>query len=505
MMRSTRDQAAPVTTSHLQRRWSVGRLGASAAGGLVAGLTVALGDPLALLWSAVLCGALVVVVRVVARGPFRSRLQQIVVLAVGVHMVVALGLYAAAGASHGGFITGDDAAYFRLSSALASQIRGATPDPAYAPPLWGGDAYLMGPFVYVETLLFVLFGADVLLPILMNAAIAVATAVMVFAMCGRLFGSRAGLVAAAVVAFYPSLILWSALNLKDALTTALGVAAIWSLIEFALRPRLLNLAFALAAAEILVGLRGYAASTIAITAVISVAVSTGPLRRRLVLSLVAAGCAVVIVLQSLISVGSSAGGELLAAFERERAAMAVGARTGFVPTPTPIATVAVATSPTSPTSTAAATSSSTPARSPSGAAASVIALRPPDDTTLIAGRTFAYLPTGLAYALFAPFPLAARRAQELVAAPEMLFWYLVLAASLLTLWLKRRRWVLLTPVCLTIGGLLVILALAEGNVGTLFRHRAIVVPFVVVLAAPSLIAVWTFARSRGSGSTRAEA
>jgi hypothetical protein len=37
---------------------------------------------------------------------------------------------------------------------------------------------------------------------------------------------------------------------------------------------------------------------------------------------------------------------------------------------------------------------------------------------------------------------------------------------------------------------MLVLALAEGNVGTMFRHRDMLVVFVAVLAGPSLAVVW---------------
>jgi hypothetical protein len=153
----------------------------------------------------------------------------------------------------------------------------------------------------------------------------------------------------------------------------------------------------------------------------------------------------------------------MAAFERSRHAKAVGAETAFVATPPP-ATV-----------------------TSGGAGTSAIDSSSAD--TPILQRTLAYLPTGLAYSLFAPFPWAARRYQELLAAPEVLLWYGLLIGAAVSVWRARRRWrSLLTPVVMSLG-LLAVLALGEGNVGTLFRHRDMLVPFVVVLASPTIVAL----------------
>ncbi len=100
-------------------------------------------------------------------------------------------------------------------------------------------------------------------------------------------------------------------------------------------------------------------------------------------------------------------------------------------------------------------------------------------------RTITYLPIGLASALFAPFPWSVQRAADLAVLPEMLVWYVVLAAVIGVL-RERPRWSHLAPVVLFALGGFAILALAEGNVGTLYRHRAMFIPWIFVLAAPAL-------------------
>jgi multidrug transporter EmrE-like cation transporter len=102
-------------------------------------------------------------------------------------------------------------------------------------------------------------------------------------------------------------------------------------------------------------------------------------------------------------------------------------------------------------------------------------------------RTLQYLPTGIAYALFAPFPWSTGRTLDLLTVPEMIAWYVLLAFALATLWRERRRWRELVGVSLFCAGLLAVLALAEGNYGTLFRHRAMAIPFVVMIAMPALV------------------
>src|SRR5262249_25367445 len=107
------------------------------------------------------------------------------------------------------------------------------------------------------------------------------------------------------------------------------------------------------------------------------------------------------------------------------------------------------------------------------------------------GSTVRYLPTGIAYAVFAPFPWENRRRADLAATGEMLALYVAWAAAAAALITKAARWRSLLPIALFVCGVLLTLALAEGNVGTLYRHRAMLTPWILLLAAPSLSSlVW---------------
>src|SRR5207237_592800 len=105
--------------------------------------------------------------------------------------------------------------------------------------------------------------------------------------------------------------------------------------------------------------------------------------------------------------------------------------------------------------------------------------------------TLAYLPTGLAYALLAPFVWQITRPLDVLTVPEMLFWYVSVLAAIWTGWKHRRRWQLFVPMSLFVMGVIGVCALAEGNVGTLFRHRAMIIPFTMIMAAPAYVSIVT--------------
>ena len=459
---------------------------AAALYGVAVGVILASGDLQGLVWLAALSVGLIAMAARLAPNSCRLPLVSLTALACGIHMAAAVAIYSLA--PHG-FITGDDASYYRLASHAAQFVRGGVLDPGYAPPYWGGDAYLFGGFVYLETGLFLIFGPDVRIPLLLNSAMAVVAALLIYATAVRLYGVRVALTGAAIVAFYPSLVLWSSLNLKDSLTIAFATFAVWALVAFTRKPRALFMLAPFAAAETLVSLRGYVAATVAIAAAITIAVAAMPWGRRVLSAVAGFVLAAVIVFQSLAAIRVVEGDQLLTTFEQVRAAMAVGAHTAFVPpfTPQPSAAPAsVAPSAANVAPSAANVAPSAATVAPAAVAVTVTAAPAPGGAESPPNRTLSYLPVGLAYTLFAPVPLSTAHIQELITAPEMVWWYVLCLGALLTLWRDRRGWRALAPVVLTAGGLLLVLALTEGNIGTLFRHRGMVVPFVALLAAPAL-------------------
>jgi hypothetical protein len=448
--------------------------------GVLIGVGLGVADPDALLWGAVLAAGVLVLAWKIATPGDRPVVIVIAALALAVHMSAALVIQAAATGFGGGFVTGDDAAYFRLSSEFARYLHDLLRDPLTAAPEWGLDGYLFGTFVYLESGLLFVFGPDVRFPLLMNAALAVVSALLVYATTVRLFSQRGGVAALLVVAFWPSLVVWSALNLKDTLAIVLVVAAMAAMVSFHDRPRGLTFLIPIGVAGALLSLRPYVAAIVALAAVTALFSARLGVRWRLASGVAAAGSVVAVVVMGMTAQAPGPGDQLISALERSRHAMAIGARTAFVAPPSP--TVARA---------AVGTSLSIPGADPD----------PLLDDTPIFERTLAYLPTGVAFALFAPFPWTAHRPQELLAAPEVLLWYGLVAAAAVSLRRERRRWRALLPLAVLIFGLLAVLVLAEGNVGTLFRHRDTLVVLVAVLASPTLATVWTWA-VRGRRSPR---
>lgn len=130
-----------------------------------------------------------------------------------------------------------------------------------------------------------------------------------------------------------------------------------------------------------------------------------------------------------------------------------------------------------------------------GGAPNVVATpAPPTEDQLALPRgvaeNLAHLPWGFLFLVIAPFPLFARSATELAAVPEMLVWYAAVGAAAFgvrRLW--RARDTRYAYGFLLLGALALLLSLVEGNVGTLVRHRGMLIPYVVTLAAVG-VAAW---------------
>ncbi len=371
----------------------------------------------------------------------RPVILPIVTLAILVRVAAAVVVYdGLVAAGRGGFVTGDDGVYADLSNRLARILHGESAQFDY-----GAESYLIGTFVYLETAVFYVLGPKVLAVELLNAAMGGLLATFAFEIGRRVFSDvKAGVIAAVLVAFYPSLILWSALNLKDALALLLIAIVLWLLALFSTRPRWWLIPTSFVPLLAMASLRSYIFVGLAL--VIPAAVAVAPklaLRQRVVTTALAVALSALMLTTQTYATG---GAQSLSDFDAERSAMAIGANTSFADQPFVIRVV---------------------------------------------------------YVLLAPFPWTPRRALDLLPAPEMLLWYVALAGALVTVLRRWDLWRSLTPLLLFVGGTLFVLLIAEGNVGTLFRHRAMVVPFVLILASPVFALLFARSAARSPNVARA--
>jgi hypothetical protein len=314
---------------------------------------------------------------------------------------------------------------------------------------WSGDT-LLAPdsvlpegrkgYVYIVGAIYFLFGASPLLPKLANCLIGALIVPTVFDVALRMGASApAALRAATFATWFPSLVLWSSLNIRDAWIVLVILLICRESLILQERPRLSSLLLLALGVFAIVQLRDYILFAVAGPMVLSfLAWRSRNMGRNLVLGgMVALG---------VIYADQSAGANRrLRTFDLEqihtiRYWNTVGASSQFEQADI-----------------------STP------------------------GKAILFLPKGLAYFLLAPFPWVLGSIRQVLAAPETLFFYWLIPwmirgiRHLIRHHLGSSLMVLLISAGLTLG-----YALGEGNAGTAYRHRAQILCFFLIFAAVGL-------------------
>jgi len=96
------------------------------------------------------------------------------------------------------------------------------------------------------------------------------------------------------------------------------------------------------------------------------------------------------------------------------------------------------------------------------------------------GQLFQFLPIGMTNVLTAPLPWAVRTLSEGIGSLEMVLWYPLLIGTVWGMFLSLRRGRIEKLLLCMVLLLAVAMALLEGNVGTLFRHRAALWPLLFI-------------------------
>lgn len=370
-----------------------------------------------------------------------------------------------------GFLFEDDRAYHKVAWGLTRYWLG------FEGGIERSDEYLLRLYTYMVAWLYqyVYFtspaglvemrGPDsaaivVMAPKLMNAFIGAAAVVPMFALGRELGGERAGRMVALAGAFWPSLLLWSVLNLKDVLVVVLIATIMYFAIRFARVPGLLVAAGLLATFALLENLRLYVFYAFGWLVPIGFfLVNRAPWRRRLAVGL-SLWVAILVIMLAM-----NQGTQWLGLrYLTDKRMEALHGSREF------------------------------------GAEAAESGIELSDRISRYEGGWSVQLrniPIVLPYVLWAPFPWKAARPRDLAIVPEMLAWYVVEALVVLALVVYgRRRWrELFLPVVFS-GGLVLVFSVIEGNVGTIYRHRAMLFPAAFTLASMGGLWVWSAWRSR---------
>ncbi len=292
-------------------------------------------------------------------------------------------------------------------------------------------------YFYLNGAAFSLFGHSEIPLKLVNAFLGALSCRFLYGLARELYGVRVATYAAQLFAYFPSLILWSVLNIRDAWVIALILFVSKKSLETVKGRSRLALAQLLLGAFALTFFRDYLFFVVAIPPVVAFLLGrSGHLLRNVIIASLAAFGLVVLLQQGAVSEKTTKRMSLEALSEaRQNLATGGSAFHEEVDVSTP-------------------------------------------------GKALAFLPIGIAYFLFSPFPWEITSTLKLFSVPEMLFIYFLTPAILRGIrYAARERFRESVQVLLLTGLLTVSYALGEGNVGTLYRHRAQALGFYLMFAA----------------------
>ena len=366
-------------------------------------------------------------------------LLRIFVAGLVLRMIVAAGIYFFSGQE---FFGGDALHYDFLGYA---QVKA-----------WSGDGFFkweIGTYMrnnaaawgmnYLVGAIYAIVGRNMLAVQFFNAVLGALTAVLVFQCAYHAFANlRVARIAAIAVAFYPSLVLWSAQGLKDAPIVFCLVLAILATLKLGQKLSVQYILVLGVSLLVVYSLRFYVFYMICFAVAGAFAIgmqavtATSFIRQFAVIIILGLGLTYLGVTRS-----ASIQYEQLVTFEqlqRSRADAARSAESGFGED------VDVSTT--------------------SGAISTI--------------------PLGLVYLLFAPFPWQLASLRQSITLPEMLIWWACFPLMVLGLWFTiKHRLRQLSPMLIFTCMLTLSYSVVQGNVGTAYRQRAQLLVFYFIFVA----------------------
>ena len=307
---------------------------------------------------------------------------------------------------------------------------------------WAGVGGGWG-MVYMVGIIYSVVGRNMLAVQFFNAVIGAATAPIICLCAYHIYQNRrVAYLSAFFVAFYPSLVLWSAQGLKDGpivFLLALAVLATLKLGERLSFKHMLALVLSLFA---ILSFRFYVFYMMAVAVAGSLLVgmkrfNSGSLARQLVIIVFAGLALTYLGVLRRASVQIETYGSL-EKVQVSRSDLAASAKSGF---------------------------------------------GQDVDVSTTAGALSA-LPMGITYLLFAPFPWQLASLRQSITLPEMLVWWASFPLLVLGLWFTvKYRLRAALPVMIFTGMLTLAYSLFQGNVGTAYRQRAQLLVFYFIFVS----------------------
>jgi len=374
-------------------------------------------------------------------GPFLLRLFVAALLA---RIIIATAIFAFHGQN---FFGGDAITYDFFGQA---QLQG-----------WFGDKYYQAianqfvrsgegsgwGMVYLVAFVYGLVGRNMLAVQLMNSVFGAATAVIIYLCAHQVFKNlRVARLAGIAVAFYPSLVLWSAQGLKDGPIVFLLALAILCTLKLGEKLALKYIVVLVLALLGLVALRFYVFYMICVAIagafVIGMQQVTATSFARQFTAIILVGLAL-----TYVGVTRSASVQFerygnLQTLQRSRLDLARSAESGFG--------------------------------------------RDVDVSTT--SGAISTIPMGVLYLLFAPFPWQITSLRQSITLPEMVVWWASFPLLVLGLWFAiKYRLRMISPILIFTVMLTLAYSVFQGNVGTAYRQRAQLLVFYFIFVAVGFV------------------
>lgn len=347
---------------------------------------------------------------------------------------------------HPGFFIGDGYGYHYTGSWLVDMWqRGIFPDFNTIFQHVAGSGAMVSPTDYWCGFIYFFTGENPLVLFFINSVAGSITVIIVYFITKQLFNSKAAMIATLFSAFWPSLILWSTQNLKETITIFLLTTSFWTIVNLRARFRLRHLMLLILSVCLLFCWHETAAFMLFLAIFLSLLLSVD--RRKVFMSiLIVAALFFLLILSGVYHIILS---KLKAWFisryslsfesiNHLRYARTLQADSAF------LVNMNIASLP----------------------------------------RILVFLPFGLFFFFLSPFPWQVGNAIQILAIPEMLCWYVLLPFSFFGIFIcVKERWKQSSVIILFILATSLLFALMEGNIGTLFRHRSIVLIFFLFFAA----------------------
>jgi hypothetical protein len=295
-------------------------------------------------------------------------------------------------------------------------------------------------YYFIVGAVYLLFGQWILLPSLLNCFVGAWTVRLTHDVALVLTGDAGvALRSARYVAYFPSLVLWSAVNLRDVWIVALILFVTSRALRLQERPSFAGLTWLMAGIYLLTQFRSYILAAVAFPILLAFVVRR---QRQIARNLVIGSLVGLALIYTDVSQSLRRGMELadLSNLQQYRQF------TGF-----------------------------------GGSQAE----RNVDISTPLRALTF--LPRGFAIFALSPFPWEVRNLRQVATVPEMLFIYWALVPIVIGVGgLIRRRFGDALVALLIAGALTFGYSLGQANIGTAYRYRAQVLPFYLIFAAYGL-------------------